>query len=76
MQRRNRERRRRRPVAPGPGSDRSAALAGVTFVVLDLVVAHQVAFDEADERQGKPIAEVYPWEYDALLAMIVAAVGE
>lgn len=44
--------------------------------VLDLVVAHQVAFDEADERQGKAIAEVYPWEYDALLAMIVAAVGE
>lgn len=44
--------------------------------VLDLVIAHQVAFEGEDERQGKPIAEVYPWEYDALLAMIVAAVGD
>lgn len=41
--------------------------------VLDLVVAHQVAFDDAAERRGEAIAEVYPWEYDALLGMIIAA---
>jgi hypothetical protein len=44
--------------------------------VLDLVVAHQVAFEEADERAGREIAAVGPWEYDALLAMIIAAIGE
>ena len=44
--------------------------------VLDLVVAHQVAFEEADERAGRPIADVKPWEYDALLAMILAATGD
>jgi CubicO group peptidase (beta-lactamase class C family) len=43
--------------------------------VLDLVVAHQVAFEEADERAGKEIAAVAPWEYDALLAMILASIG-
>jgi CubicO group peptidase (beta-lactamase class C family) len=42
--------------------------------VLDLVVAHQVAFEEADERAGKEIAAVAPWEYDALLAMILASI--
>ena len=36
--------------------------------VLDLVVAHQVAFEDADERAGREIADVKPWEYDALLA--------
>jgi len=41
--------------------------------VLDLVVAHQVAFDEEDERQGRRIAEVAPHEYDAILQMIIAA---
>ena len=41
--------------------------------VLDLVIAHQVAFEEADERQGQPLAHVNPWEYDAILAMIVVA---
>jgi CubicO group peptidase (beta-lactamase class C family) len=44
--------------------------------VLDLVVAHQVAFEEADERAGRTIAEVKPWEYDALLGMIIAAIGD
>jgi CubicO group peptidase (beta-lactamase class C family) len=44
--------------------------------VLDLVVAHQVAFDEADERAGREIAAVAPWEYDALLAMILASIGD
>jgi CubicO group peptidase (beta-lactamase class C family) len=43
--------------------------------VLDVVVAHQVAFDEADERAGREIAAVAPWEYDALLAMLVASIG-
>jgi hypothetical protein len=43
--------------------------------VVDLVVAHQVAFEEADERAGKKIAAVAPWEYDALLAMIIASLG-
>jgi CubicO group peptidase (beta-lactamase class C family) len=42
--------------------------------VLDLVVAHQVAFEETDERAGKAIAAVAPWEYDALLAMILASI--
>ena len=41
--------------------------------VLDLVVAHKVAFDEEDERQGRPIAQVAPYEYDAILQMIIAA---
>jgi len=41
--------------------------------VLDLVVAHQVAFNEADDRAGRAIADVKPWEYDALLGMIIAA---
>jgi len=41
--------------------------------LLDLVVAHQVAFDEEDERQGRPIAEVAPDEYDAILQIIVVA---
>jgi hypothetical protein len=41
--------------------------------VLDLVVADQVALHEADERAGREIAAVAPWEYDALLAMIVAS---
>ena len=41
--------------------------------VLDVVVAHQVAFDEEDERQGRPIAQVAPHEYDAILQMIIAA---
>jgi CubicO group peptidase (beta-lactamase class C family) len=41
--------------------------------VLDLVVAHQVAFDEADERAGRELAVVQPWEYDAILQMIIAA---
>jgi hypothetical protein len=40
---------------------------------LQLVVAHQVAFDEEDERQGRPIAHVQPREYDAILQMIIAA---
>jgi hypothetical protein len=40
--------------------------------VLDLVVAHKVAFDEEDERQGRPIAEVSSHEYDAILQMIIA----
>jgi CubicO group peptidase (beta-lactamase class C family) len=42
--------------------------------VLDLVVAPQVAFDEAEERAGKAIGAVAPWEYDALLAMILASI--
>ena len=42
--------------------------------VLDLVVAHQVAFEEADERAGRQIADVKPWEYDAILSMIIAAI--
>ncbi len=41
--------------------------------VLDLVVAHQVGFDEEDERQGRAIAKVAPDEYDAILQMIIAA---
>ena len=41
--------------------------------VLDLVVAHQVSFDEEDERQGRRIAEVAPHEYDAILQMIIVA---
>jgi CubicO group peptidase (beta-lactamase class C family) len=41
--------------------------------VLDMVVAHTVAFDEADEKKGLPIAEVSPEEYDAILGMLVAA---
>ena len=44
--------------------------------VLDLVVAHQVAFEESDERAGRTIADVKPWEYDALLGMIIAAIGD
>jgi CubicO group peptidase (beta-lactamase class C family) len=44
--------------------------------VLDLVVAHQVAFEESDERASREIAQVGAWEYDALLAMIVAATGD
>jgi hypothetical protein len=41
--------------------------------LLELVVAHQVAFDEEDERQGRPIAEVAPDDYDAILQMIIVA---
>src|SRR5262245_20792854 len=41
--------------------------------LLDLVVAHKVAFDEEDERQGRPIAKVQSHEYDAILQMIIAA---
>jgi CubicO group peptidase (beta-lactamase class C family) len=41
--------------------------------VLDLVVAHKVAYDEEDERQGRAIAKVAPHEYDAILQMIIAA---
>jgi CubicO group peptidase (beta-lactamase class C family) len=44
--------------------------------ILDLVVAHQVAFEEADERGGREVAAVAPWEYDALLGMILAASGD
>jgi hypothetical protein len=29
--------------------------------------------DDDAERRGEPIAAVTPWEYDALLAMIIAA---
>jgi len=42
---------------------------------LDLVVAHQVAFDDDSERRGEPIAVVQQWEYDAILQMIIAAAG-
>ena len=41
--------------------------------VLDLVVAHKVAWDEDDERQGRPIAAVGQHGYDTILAMIIAA---
>lgn len=41
--------------------------------VFDLVVAHKVAFDEEADRQGRPIPEVSAHEYDAILAMIIAA---
>lgn len=42
---------------------------------LDLVVAHQVAFDDEAERRGQPVTRVVqPWEYDAILSMIIAAV--
>jgi CubicO group peptidase (beta-lactamase class C family) len=41
--------------------------------VLDLVVAHKVAYDEDDERQGRSIPQVAPHEYDAILQMIIAA---
>jgi CubicO group peptidase (beta-lactamase class C family) len=41
--------------------------------VFDLVVAHKVAFDEEEERQGREIAEVSSHEYDTILAMIIAA---
>ena len=40
---------------------------------LDLVIAHQVAFEEEDERAGRSIAVVQQWEYDAILQMIIAA---
>jgi hypothetical protein len=43
------------------------------FPVLDLVVAHKVAYDEEDERQGRATAKVAPHEYDAILQMIIAA---
>ena len=44
--------------------------------LLDVVIAHQVAFEEEDERQGRPIANVKSWEYDAILQLIVAAITD
>jgi CubicO group peptidase (beta-lactamase class C family) len=41
--------------------------------VLDLVVAHKVAYDEEADRQGRPVIEVSPHEYDAILQMIIVA---
>jgi len=35
--------------------------------------AHEVAFEEEDERQGRPIAQVGSEEYDAILQMIIAS---
>lgn len=41
---------------------------------LNVVIAHQVAFDDEAERGRQPVtAVVQPWEYDAILSMIIAA---
>ena len=41
---------------------------------LNVVIAHQVAFDDEAERGGQPVTElVQPWEYDAIVSMIIAA---
>jgi hypothetical protein len=67
-----------RPVIGGPTfANRWGYGQYITVLpVLDLVVAHQVAFEEADERAGREIAAVGAWEYDALLGMIIGAIGD
>ena len=39
---------------------------------LDMVVAHTVAWAD-DQRLGRPVLDVKPEEYDAVLHMLVAA---
>jgi 5-formyltetrahydrofolate cyclo-ligase len=68
-----------RGAVPGPYQGAYTAMGAygqyiTVLPVLDLVVAPQVAFDEAEERAGKAIGAVAPWEYDALLAMILASI--
>jgi CubicO group peptidase (beta-lactamase class C family) len=69
-----------RGTATGPYQGAYSAMGAygqyiTVLPVLNLVVAHQVAFDDEAERRGQPVTEVVqPWEYDTILSMIIAAV--
>ena len=66
------------PTGPYSGAYTAMGAYGQYITVLpllDLVIAHQVAFEEEDERAGRSIAVVQQWEYDTILQMILAAIA-
>jgi len=64
-------------VITGPYSGAYTAMGAfgqyiTVLPVLDMVIAHKLDFDEA-EAQGRKVPEVQPYEFDAILQLLIAA---